>query len=203
MPEINHKTEPTQAKQIATAVSEATSSPSSNTADLEKVIEGILKKNRAAAVAAAQPQEPDWSKITEADSYNMQMYIPVIDHDLPDYMNMKLKDPEFECVWASTDNRRIGQLLAEGYEYLKPEHIHPEFKIPLPFDSEGHYMYVDVVCMRVHKRILYGKRRRGLELSQRQLGNNRRPPSARVKDTFKLEETPTLGGGLDFYDPIM
>ena len=203
MSEINHKTpaitEPAQAKELAAAMLE----PTKNASELEKVIEGILKKNRAAAVAAAQPQEPDWSKITEADSYNMQMYIPVIDHDLPDYMNMKLKDPEFECVWASTDNRRIGQLLAEGYEYLKPEHIHPDFKIPLPFNSEGHYMYVDVVCMRVHKRILYGKRRRGLELSQRQLGNNRRPPSARVKGTFELGETPTLGGGLDFYDPIM
>jgi len=44
--------------------------------------------------------------------------------------------------------------------------------------------------MRVHKRILYGKRRKGLAISQAQLRNNHRPPTTRIKDTFELGESP-------------
>jgi hypothetical protein len=105
-------------------------------------------------------------------------------------MNMKLKDTEYEVVWASKDQRRLGQLCAEGYEFLKPEHVATDFKLPLLFDSEGMYRYQDVIAMRVHKRILYGKRRKGLAISQAQLRNNHRPPTTRIKDTFELGESP-------------
>jgi|SRR5271157_779166 len=186
MPELNHKTDAAQAKQIV----EAAIDPKISATELEKAVAAVLAKNRHAAVEAAKPKEPDWSKLTEQDAYNTALYIPVIEHELPDYMNMKLKDTEYEVVWASRDQRRIGQLQAEGYEFLKPEHVSPNFKLPLLFDSEGLYRYQDVVAMRVHKRILYSKRRKGLEVSQRQLRNNHRPPSTRVQNTFELGESP-------------
>ena len=188
MPEINHKIE------------SPISTPSG--ADLEKQIKAILAKTAQERVEAAQPKEPDWATLTERDACNPAIYIPVIDHAIPDYMNMKLKDPEYEVVWANKDQRRVGQLQAEGYELLKKDHVHPSFKLPLLFNSEGLYEYQDVIAMRVHKRILYGKRRRGLDLSQQQLRNNRRPPSTRIKDTFDLSGTPSPEFGT-FYDPMV
>src|SRR6266567_4019566 len=140
------------------------------------------------AVEAAKPKEPNWGTLTEQQAMSQDMYIPVIEHEIPDYMNMKLKDPEYECVWASRDQRRIGQLMAQGYELLKKDHIHPDFPVPLRFDSEGLYIYVDVVAMRVHKRILYGKRRKALQVSLNQLTNRNKPPRVRLKGSYDLAE---------------
>jgi hypothetical protein len=185
MPEINHKIE---AGSVAKELAGVVSNPATSAKDLEDAIQRVLAKNRKDHVEAAQPKEPNWATMTEREAY---------------YMNIKLKDPEYEVVWASQDQRRIGQLMAEGYEYLRPEHVHPDFKLPLVFDSDKLYRYVDVIALRVHKRILYGKRRAGLELSQRQLGNNRRPPSARIANTFDLQEVPMHPEAGSFYDPVV
>ena len=200
MPEINHKIE---AGSVAKELAGVVSNPATSAKDLEDAIQRVLAKNRKAHVEAAQPKEPNWATMTEREAYKASTYIPVIEHEVPDYMNIKLRDPEYEVVWASQDQRRIGQLMAEGYEYLKPEHVHPDFKLPLVFDSDKLYRYVDVIALRVHKRILYGKRRAGLELSQRQLGNNRRPPSARIANTFDLQEVPMHPEVGSFYDPVV
>jgi hypothetical protein len=191
MPEINHK-------DVAAALN---GSPVSAAA-LEEAIKRVLAKGKQERIEAAQPKEPNWATMTEQDAYKASTYIPTVEHEVPDYMNIKLKDPEYEVVWASKDQRRIGQLMAEGYEFLIAEHVHPNFKLPLVFDSDKHYCYVDVIALRVHKRILYGKRRAGLELSQRQLGNNRRPPAARVSGTFDLQEVPMNPEVGSFYDPV-
>jgi hypothetical protein len=199
MPTIDHKAPDTsaQASQVVSAIKDS----SLDTTELEKQVKRVLGKIQNDRIAAATPKEPDWKNLKEQDAYDPRINIPVIDHEIPDYMNMKLKDTEYEVVWASTDQRRIGQLQAEGYEFLKPEHIADGFKVPLLFDSEERYTYQDVVCMRVHKRILYGKRRRGLELSKRQLGNNHRPPSSKIVGTFELGEAPMLDRYSSFYEP--
>ena len=167
---------------------------------LESEIDRILEDRKKARAAALQPKEPDWSKLTEQDAYRQDIYIPVIEHDVPDYMNMKLKDVAYDVVWASKDQRRLGQLKAEGYELLKPEHVDPKFKLPLAFTSEGFYEYVDVIAMRVHKRILWGKRRKALDISQRQLKNNKGIPQQRIKGTFDLSsDEPNLEPGFSLY----
>lgn len=182
----------TTVKQVAAAV---TASPVSNET-LADQLEKILKQRDAAKVEAAKPKEPDWSKVTEADITNPAVFIPVIDHDIPDYMDVKLKDEAYIAVWANKDQRRVGQLIAEGYELLKKEHIHPDFKLPLKFESDGSYTYLDVICFRVHKRIVYGKRRQALEASQKQLRNTNRPPKTRFNEDEQIE----LGPGISMYE---
>ena len=200
MLEINH----TSGAAVAAAPKpQAESKAPVSQQELQKAVEIALKNLRTERVEAAKPKEPDWATLSEAEASNMTVYVPVIDHEIPQYMDIKLKDPEYVAVWPNRDQRRIGQLQAEGYELLKPEHLHPDFKIPLKFNSEGMYCYEDVVAMRVHKRILFGKRRRMLELSQRQLSNNRRPPSSRIKDTLNLYEIPLRPEAGEFYDPVL
>jgi hypothetical protein len=167
--------------------------------NLEDQIKAVLAKMQENKREASKPKEPNWATVTEKDFLNPQVHIPIIEHDLPDYMNMKLKDAEYEVVWANRDQRRIGQLTATGYEFLKPEHVHPDFKCPLPFDSEKLYIYQDVVAMRVHKRILYGKRVKALQTSLNQLANRNRPPRVRVQNSFDLSESvgPQVG---EFYE---
>jgi hypothetical protein len=196
MPEINHKDQPsipvTVAQQPvpqtvgeAVPVGKTVAPPPVITEDaklraglassgltedkITELIQNILHKNRKAAVEAAKPKEPNWATITERDAYSPGVFIPSIDHEIPDYMNMKLKNPEYEVVWASRDQRRVGQLKAEGYEFLRETDVHPDFKKPLLFDSEGLYLYMDTVAMIVHKRILYGKRRRVINQTHDQI----------------------------------
>lgn len=210
MPEINHKDQPgVQAPPPTTekptlnaspaAVAKAVASVATDTTitaeQLEAAVRQVLSKNKAAAVEAAKPKEPHWGSLTEQQAMSQDIYIPVIEHEIPDYMNMMLKDSEYEAVWASRDQRRVGQLTATGYELLKKEHVHSSFSLPLLFDSEGLYIYQDVVCMRVHKRILYGKRRKALQVSLNQLANRNKPPRVRLKNSYDLTEdfTPSYG----------
>lgn len=193
--------QPTKASEIASAVTDKSISAE----ELEAQIEQILKRKKAAHIEAQKPKEPDWATLTEQDAYRQDVYIPVIDHEIPDYMNIKLKDTEYDVVWANRDQRRLGQLLAEGYELLKPEHLHSDFKHPLEFSSEGLYIYQDVIALRVHKRILWGKRRRALEISQQQLKT--RGADARIKAKLAeiIEGDPGLehafaAKGLDYYE---
>jgi len=200
MPEINHKDQPSiPATPLPKVASPATIT---TTADLEKAVEAFLAKKKTEAKEAAKPKEPDWSTLQEKDIYSQDVYIPVIEHEIPDYMNMMLKDTEYVPVWVSKDQRNLGRYIAEGYEFLKKEHVDPKFALPLLFNSEGLYIYQDVICLRVHKRILFGKRRRALEVSQRQLNNNRRPPRSRETGTFNIPEAPALEQGFSFYDPV-
>lgn len=194
---------PVDTKQVVEAIKTAApaihAAPDDKT--LEALVDAALAKRAAKVREAAQPKEPNWATLTEAEAMSAATYIPVIEHDIPDYMNMRLKDQEYMCVWASKDQRRIGQLQAEGYEFLKQEHIHPDFKVPLRFDSEGLYTYADVVCMRVHKRIVYGKRKKALQVSLNQLANRNRPPRVKMEGTFELApgSTPEVG---QFYESI-
>jgi hypothetical protein len=167
------------AEESAKIVAEALANGGASNIDLEKLVESILLKKKVERQAATAPKEPDWKNLTEAQAYSKDVYIPVIEHDIPDYMNIELKDTEYEAVWASRDQRRLGQLYAEGYEPIKAEHMRTGFHLPLKFDSEGLYVYQDVIAMRVHKRILYGKRRKALEISMGQL--RRRGADAKIK----------------------
>lgn len=156
---------------------------------LEAVIAGVLAKQKAEKIASGQLKEPDYATLTEQDAYNPALYIPVIDHEVPEYMNIELVDKEYGVVWANRDQRRVSMLLAEGYELLKPEHIARNFKLPLKFESDA-YVYQDVIAMRVHKRILFGKRRKVQELSRNQLN----PKAANL--TKRGETQPALDGAL-------
>lgn len=140
-------------------------------AQLEELVQKILARKVVEKQEAGKLKEPDWTKVNEAQAINLSnpIYIPAIEHDIPDYLTVKLEDEEYECVWVNRDQRRTSYHLAMGYEFLRPEHCKRGWKVPLKFDSEKNYIFEDVIAMRVHKRILYGKRRRALEISQLQL----------------------------------
>jgi hypothetical protein len=210
MPEINHKGQPISTVSAATAtidaptkeVAAAIASSGAAGDSLESKIEAVLAKLRAKRIEEQKPKEPDYTTLNEADAMTQDVYIPMIEHELPDYMNVILKDTEYEVVWASKDQRRLGQLIATGYEFLKKEHVLDKFKLPLLFNSEGLYEYMDVIALRVHKRILYGKRKKALMVSINQLSNRNRPPRARVGGTFDLQEPVSLGPNQSFYSDI-
>jgi len=156
---------------------------------LEDVIKKVLDARKTAAVEALTPKEPDYTKLSEDDALRQDIYIPVIEHDLPEYMSVRLKDNEYVAIWVNRDQRQLGAKLAEGFEFLKKEHLANDFLAPLKFDSEGLYIYQDVVCMRVHKRIRFAKLRKFYDLSRNQL----KPAQAQENAKSTLMEKVILG----------
>lgn len=215
MPEINHKDQPsippiqapvaavpTQSKaDLAASVAAAVVQAGVKPEDIEKEIEKVLARKLKERQEASKPRDPDWKTLTEQEAMNPAVYIPIIEHEIPEYMNIKLKDTEYEVVWANRDQRRLGALQAEGYELLKAEHIAGDFQTPLKFDSEGLYIYQDVVAMRAHKRILFSKRRRIADLSRQQLSKRAKIPQQRIEGTMELSsDFPELDAGMSLYE---
>ena len=156
---------------------------------LEDIIKKVLDNRKNEVVKKLVPKEPDYKALSEKDILNQEIYIPVIEHDIPDYMNVTLKDEEYVPIWVNRDQRQLGAKLAEGFEFVKKEHLPDGYQAPLKFDSEGLYIYQDVVCMRVHKRIRFAKLRKFFDMSKNQL----KPAQAQENAKGKLMEQVILG----------
>lgn len=175
----------TSAADVAQAMSAAGVTPEA----LEEMIDKLLKERKVKAVKELLPTEPDYKTISEKDIMNPGIYIPVIEHDLPEYMDMKLKDEEYVPVWINRDQRQVGVKQAEGYDFVRASDVDPRWVTPLKFDSEGLYVYQDVVCMKIHKRLRYAKLRKYYEISRNQL----RPAQAQAQAKQHLMEKMVLG----------
>lgn len=198
------------APQTSSAPTPAQATPTGLTGEaLEAEIRRVLglksKEDAAARAASIGPKEPDWALLTESEATDLRqdLNIPIIEHEVPSYMDVRLKDPEYVCVWANRDQRRMGELLAQGYEPLKQEHIAGDFKVPLKFDSDGMYCYMDVIALRVHKKTLFAKRRSIVEKSHYQLRALRALSEDKIKGKMDNED-PLLGnafrsGRMGFY----
>ena len=183
--ELGEPAPKTTAASVAAKLSEA----GVDSETLEDVIKRILDKRKAEKIKEFIPQEPDYSTLSERDAFRQDIYIPVIEHDIPEYMNVELKDKEYLPIWVNRDQRQLGAKMAEGFELLKREHLPDGYNPPLKFDSEGLYVYQDVVCMRVHKRIRFAKIRKFYEISKNQL----RPAQAQENAKSTLMEKVILG----------
>jgi hypothetical protein len=142
---------------------EETKAPSG--AELMELLQKVARleaKVEAKPAAPAQTPAPeiDWSRVTEREVADLNFPIPVIEHELPEYMTVYLKDNSYIAKWSHITQRRIGRLLAEGYEYVTPEDWDQNFPQILKFDSEGHLTFDDVVAVKIHKSRFYGKIRR-------------------------------------------
>lgn len=193
-------------EQGANPATPAGTTPAMSQEQIEEAIEKILGARAKKVTTPPVSSEPDWASVSERQALDISnsLSIPVIEHEVPAYMDIRLADPEYLSVWANRDQRRLGQLLAEGYEFLRKEHLASDFPLPLKFDSEGMYIYQDVVAMRVHKRILFGKRRRVVEQSYAQLKGPQALAKSKLSKVISndshLQEA-FEEGSLGYYEP--
>ena len=156
-------------EQLKTAQQQATVAPkpvsaAAPTPDLQKLMQEVLDlkkaveakdKQRAQAIANAKPPEIDWSKIEEKDIIDLSIDIPVIEQEIPSYLDVKLLDKNYISRWINTVPQRLGVCLAEGYSYVTKEDMDPRYPIFLAFDTSGHYSCGDVVALKILKSRYY------------------------------------------------
>lgn len=113
--------------------------------------------------AETKPAEIDWANIKESDVFDLSIPIPAIEHQMPDYLDVHLKDPMYVARWVHKLPERLGPALQAGYNYITKEDLDDRFPIPLTFDTEGHYAHADVVALKILKSRYYPALRRNHE----------------------------------------
>jgi hypothetical protein len=101
--------------------------------------------------------ETDFSNVAEKDIYDFSIPIQAIDHNLPDFLKIELKDQNFVARWINMTPRRMGQALAEGWQYIRKEELASKLEIQIQNNVEGHIVYADVVAMKLSKQKVYGR----------------------------------------------
>lgn len=145
-----------------------TPAPAGLDPELQKLIKEVLdlkakvdsKPAPAKAAPAKQADAIDWTKITEADIANLNINIPVIEQETPEYLTVHLKDQNYIPRWVHSMRERLGPCLASGYEYVTQDMLDTNYPHPLLFDANAHYSHGDVVCLRILKERYFGAIRR-------------------------------------------
>jgi hypothetical protein len=156
----------------------------------------------AAAGPVSAPKPIDWTKITEADIANLNIPIPVIEQETPEYLTVHLKDKNYVPRWVHILRERLGPALASGFSYVAQEDLDMNYPHPLLFDANAHYSHGDVVCLKILKERYFGAIRRnylktmaihGRAKTREQLSNSLRD------DPLLQEQFQT--GSMELYTP--
>ena len=157
-------------------------------ADIKVLQEKVLLKEKQEAASKSPTPDPvkeiDWSKIQEKDVFDLSVPIPVVTQDLPQYMDVHLKDSSCVARWTHKFGPNIGPRLASGYRFMTKEDWDSRFPLPLTFDAEGHYSCGDVVALVVAKAIYYPALRRNYQKTALIQGK------AKVRDELKKMMSP-------------
>jgi hypothetical protein len=151
----------TPSAQVASAPAPAVGVSAEQVMELLKTVARLeAKVEPKSTKTLVDATEIDWSKVTEAQVGDLNFPIPVYEHEIPEYLNVSLVSNEYVSKWVHTSTRRLGSKLAEGYTYVTKEDWDLSKPSILPFNSEGHMVYEDVVALKIHKSRYFGMLRR-------------------------------------------
>lgn len=145
---------PTPAPQAQPASIDALKQLMQEIQDLKNKVDA--KPAKPVTAAAPKSKEIDWTKITEADIANLDVPIPVIEQETPEYLTVNLKDKNYVPRWVHILPERLGVCLSTGYTYVEEADLDPNYPHPLKFDVNAKYSHGDVVCLKILKSRYYG-----------------------------------------------
>jgi hypothetical protein len=117
----------------------------------------LQKVNLVPGPPPPKKREPlDFNKLSEQDIFDLNIPIEVIDHDMPDYVKVELKDKSYVARWVNKNPRRLGPMKARGWDYVVPEDLATKLKIDLSVDENGQFRFDDVILMKCEKMRYFG-----------------------------------------------
>lgn len=200
----------------------AAATPALSSDDMMKIVlelKARLDEKSKPEKAKREPVAIDYSKLTEKDIYNMNIPIEVVDQQMPDEMNIKLRDSNYVPRWINKQFKRIAVMLRMGWTYVTKEDFSEEEGPILPFDENGHYSCHDVVAVKIPKARLYPVLRRNYLMAATLKDKNlARASVKKMWDTGikrggeeldpRIAIDPALQaaielGGVEAYDPVL
>lgn len=99
----------------------------------------------------------DFSNIREKDIFNLDIPIVAIEHAMPEHLTVDLQDPNFVARWVHTSAQRLGTMKSNGWDYVVCQDLAHELAIEVQPDVSGHFVFNDVVLMKIPKKKYFGQ----------------------------------------------
>lgn len=99
----------------------------------------------------------DFSKLSIDDVYDLSVPIEAKEFMSADALTIHLKDTNYEARWVNKNSQNLGNKIAKGFTYITPSDLQDgsEPAIKASKDAQGHYVFDDVVAMKIDKATYY------------------------------------------------
>jgi hypothetical protein len=131
--------------------------------ELENMLRQLIAGQVSGVKVGSAPKKPaklDFSKLSEKDVFDLNIPIEAVDHSMPDYLKVDLKDTNYVPRWVNRDPRRLGPMKANGWDFVKPDEIENSLTLAITTDENGQYRFADTVLMKCEKVEYFGQLRR-------------------------------------------
>lgn len=128
--------------------------------ELAKRIDELKSAESAKQAEQKKPRyytATEFGNVKEKDIYDFSVPIQAIENAIPDFLDIHLSDPNMVPRWINKDPRRLGQAIAEGWTYVSKDDLSEPMKVHVSDSADGHYVYADVVAMKLTKDKVYGR----------------------------------------------
>lgn len=159
----------------------------------------VAAENKAAASAMAQAEKEQNAvgksikDLTEDDAYNFEVAIAAAASYSPNFLKVALKDPNYIARWGNTNSIRQGQLVAQGFKYVTEDDVENLDTLEMHLDSRGHFVWADLIAVKIPKNIYYAGLRRAYVKSLHATNNKKAAEAgaafARTQHTGSLSGT--------------
>lgn len=169
----------------------------------KRVQEHILEETQAKV--KPKPQwVTDFSVLHEQNIFDLNTPIQAIDHQIPEYLDIKLKDSNFSPRWIQTSSKNLGTRRSQGWSYITQEDLAEGLKVEIEPDSSGHFVYIDTVAMKIPKAKLFSQLRsnylRAIQLTQQSKLHERMKAAIEDEITNSSDERGMpLGESFNYY----
>lgn len=98
--------------------------------------------------------------LVEDDAYDLNVPLYAGARYNPNMLKVELKDPNMIARWGNTNSMRQSMLAAQGFTFVHPKDVKNPDTLEMFGDSLGHFVFADLVAMKIPKNIYYAGLRR-------------------------------------------
>lgn len=100
------------------------------------------------------------SDLVEDDAYNLEIALAAPQMASPDFLKVVLKDKNYIARWGNRHELRQSQLVGQGFRNVTKDEVENIEDLEMFLDSREHFVWTDLICMKVLKSVYYAGLRR-------------------------------------------
>lgn len=129
-------------------------------AEFEDQVKQEVKASQVKAEEKINSQGTNLKDLTEDDAYDLSVDIMAPALHSPNFLKIVLKDCNYVARWGNTNSIRQGQLVAQGFKKVTKDEVANLETLEMHLDSRGHFVWADLVALKIPKDIYYAGLRR-------------------------------------------